>query len=417
MPSCGVPEIIPFRGLRYDASLDLARVVAPPYDVISDAERIALEDADPRNVVRLILPRDAGGTSKYTAGRALLDAWVGDGALRLDGEPSLTVYEMRAPLGEGTHVQRGILAAVALDDPAGVLPHERTYGEIVDDRLQLLRATACNLDPVFLVHHGADHQGADAIDAAAAAEPDARFETADGIEHRVWRLADPRAIEAVQRALEKVTVVIADGHHRWRTAQTYREERRATDGPGPWDHALAYLVDASRSGPVLLPIHRTLAGIKPEELMARTYKAIRSRKAPTADAARLAAELPSHQREGRTFAMTDGRRGWWLTVADRAAEREAMPTDRSDAWRALDVSVLHALVFERLLGGVQPGFVHSPGEAAAAIRRGDATVAILLQPMPFEAVRAVAEAGDPMPQKSTYFVPKPKTGIVLRSLR
>lgn len=417
-------DIAPFKGIRYDPTAveDLATVVSPPYDVIAPAGRDRLEDASPYNVVRLVLGRDEPGDderrNKYVRARALLDAWRASGVLQRDPDDALYVYEQRYRVGDVTGVQRGILAAVALEDPGagGVLPHERTYDDIVDDRLRLLRATAANLDCVFCVYAGLGEAG-EVLDAAVAADPVCRFRTDDdGVEHALWRVVDPAAIERVVRSLEKVQVVIADGHHRHRTAELYRAERRAAEGPGAWDRQLMFLVDVSRHGPALLPIHRVLSGIDAGEVRARLEPVFAFERADTTDAMRLAAEVARRRDAGRVYALLARDAAWWMRVADEEAVRAALPADHSTGWRDLDVSVLHAVAFERLLGGVTPQFVHHAEEVGEELEHRTADVAFLLAPPPFESVLAVAEAGDAMPQKSTFFVPKPKTGIVLRPL-
>jgi len=420
-----VVDIAPFRGIVFDPGAvgDLARVMAPPYDVISEADRDALEAASPYNVVRLVLGRDEPGdderANKYVRARALLDAWEAAGVLREEANDAFYIYEQHYRLGGTPRVQRGILAAVGLDDPSagGVLPHERTYDEIVDDRLALLRAAATNLDTIFCVYGAAHAAAAEAIDAATASDPVLRFADEDG-EQLLWRMDDPDDIATVTKALSDVRVVIADGHHRHRTAQRYRDEQRRAAGAGPWDGQLMLLVDADRNGPALLPIHRLLAGVDAATIRERLTGAFTIEPAGEADPDTLAEQVAGRgAREGRTFALLARDGAWWLTVTDAAAERAAMPADRSEAWRDLDVSVLHAWVFEQLLGGVTPRFVHHAHEAAAELAAGTADAAFLLAPAPFGAVLAVAEAGEAMPQKSTYFLPKPKTGIVMRSLR
>ena len=417
-------EIAPFRGTRYDPSAvdDLSLVVSPPYDVITEADRDALEAASPYNVVRLILGRDEPGdderSNKYTRARGLLEAWHAAGVLREDTGEALYIYEQRYELAGEKRFQRGVLAAVRLDDPGsgGVLPHERTYEKIVEDRLQLLRATETNLDTIFCVYDGQDQAAHDAIERAAATSPVAQFSTGDGIEHVLWAMTDVLDIGAVSRAIEKAQVVIADGHHRWQTALHYRNERRAAEGLGPWDLQLMFLVDASRWGPSLLPIHRVVSGIDATSAMEAMAPVVRAEPAPRGNPEGLARELAQRRARGRTFAMFDHYGAWWLTIADPAAERAALPADRSAAWRDLDVSVLHSLVFDKLLDGIKPRFVHSATEAANEVKSGEASLGFLLAPMPFDAVRAVAEAGDAMPQKSTFFVPKPATGVVMRAL-
>jgi uncharacterized protein (DUF1015 family) len=412
-----VPDIAPFRGIRYDPARtgDLSKVVSPPYDVISESARAELEAASPYNVVRLVLPQGEqdGTPSKYTEARATLDSWLAEGALRADDAEALYVYQMRTP----ELTTRGLLAGVSLDEERGVLPHERTYDHIVGDRLALLRAVETNLDTIFCVYEGSDAAAADAIDRAAATEPLARFDTPDGIEHTLWAIADAADIATIARAFEKASVVIADGHHRWRTAVLYRDEMRARDGAGPWDSQLMYLVDATRFGPALLPIHRAISGVEAAGALERLAPAFDAEEVEVAGADELYELLARRRADGRAFAMTDGTRSWLLRARNAAAERAALPVGRSAAWRDLDVAVLHHLVFDSLLGGVTPSFVHHPHEATDEIAAGRASLAFLLAPMPFEAVRAVAEAGEAMPQKSTFFIPKPVTGVVLRPLR
>ncbi len=415
-------SIAPFRGMRYDPDAvgDLGAVVAPPYDVIGDDARDELEAASPHNIVRLVLgrddPSDDETSNKYTRARGLLEAWLAAGVLRRDAEPSLYLYEQRYRVGSEDRVQRGVLGAVRLDEDGGVLPHERTYDDIVDDRLRLLRATATNLDCILVVHDGGDAAAHDAIDATCDTDPASRFTTPDGIEHGVWRVSDRGAIEVLARSIEKAQLVIADGHHRHRTAREYGAERHAAEGPGPWDAQLMLVVDAGRWGPTLLPIHRTVRGLDAAAALERLRPAFRVEEASTTDPDALAAELAKRRIYDRTFVMIDGAAAWWLTISDKVAEREALPPDRSPAWRDLDVAVLHTFVFGSLLGDPATGFVHSPAEAAEAIARGDADLGFLLAPMSFEQVRAVAEAKEAMPQKSTFFQPKPATGAVLRPL-
>jgi len=420
--SLPVADIAPFKGIRYDSAAveDLAAVMAPPYDVITEAGRDALEDASPYNIVRLVLgraaPDDDDRDNRNVRARALLDTWQAAGVLAADPTEAFYIYEQRYVIGGRTGLMRGILAAVALDEPGagGVLPHERTYDDIVADRLALLRATAANLDCVFCVYSG-DGEADAVIEAAVVSEPLARFRTEDdGVEHLLWAVTDRQAVGTIAGALEKAQTVIADGHHRHRTAQVYRDERRAAEGPGPWDRQLMLLVDASSHGPALLPIHRVLDGVTASDAMARLAPVFSFEPSATTDPLGLLEQLEQRRRTERTYVLLDAQQAWWMTIADEPAVGAALPADRSEAWRDLDVSILHAAGFDALLDGAAPRFVHHAEEAAEQVTAGG--VAFLLAAAPFEAVLAVAEAGDAMPQKSTFFIPKPKTGIVIRSL-
>ena len=412
-------NVAPFRGLRYDRAVvgDLATVTAPPYDVISPDALERFELASPYNVVRLILGREAAGVDQYTRAAQTLADWIREGVLALDDRETVTIYEQRFNVGGRERVQRGVLAAVELEEqPGSILPHEKTMAAPVEDRLKLMRATAANLSPVFAVYAGDDGGARDVIATTVEAAPLASFETADDrVAHRAWATSDPAAIAAIRRTIAAATVVIADGHHRYRTAQEYRAERRAAgDGAGPWDAMLMYLVDAGWHGPALLPIHRAL-DVPPAEILARIDGVFDVEPAAETDPDALAAELERRRAEGRTYALLGRDRAWWLTVADKAAEADALPADRSAVWRDLDVAVLEWLVVGKLLGA-QARYVHHPNEAAEQIARGEAQSGVLLAPPPFDAVRAVAESGEAMPPKSTFFIPKPRTGVVIRPL-
>jgi len=414
-----VATVSPFRGLRYDLSMvgDLASVTAPPYDVIAPEALERFEGMSPYNIVRLILSRSSGAKDQYTQAAETLEKWISDGILVRDQIDSITVYEQRFTVAGQERLQRGVLAAVSLDDDgAAVLPHENTMAAPVTDRLALLRATKTQLSPVFVVYASDDGGARDVVARTVEGTPLAAWASEDdGVAHRAWRLDDASDIKAFARTLAGATVVIADGHHRFRTALEYRAERRAADGPGPWDAMLLYFVDAGWSGPALLPIHRTL-GVAPEDVLSAVSGPFDVEEAEAADPEALALELEARRSRGRTFALLGRGRAWWLSVADKAAEADAMPADRSEVWRDLDVSVLEWFVMRRLLGGAEARYVHTATEAAELIARGDAASALLLAPPPFESVRAVAEARESMPPKSTFFIPKPRTGVVIRPL-
>ena len=409
--------VSPFRGLRYDLSVvgDLGRVTAPPYDVIAPEDLERFERASPYNVVRLILARGAG-SDKYTLAAETLDRWIREGILVRDQRESVTVYEQRFVLGGRERVQRGVLAAVSLDDDgSAVLPHEHTMTTPVEDRLNVVRATRAQLSPVFAVYAGDDGAPRETIGRVIEREPLAAWRSDDDdVTHRAWRL-EGSDIDAIVRPLTAATAVIADGHHRFRTALEYRAERRAADGPGPWDQMLLYLVDAGWCGPALLPIHRNI-DVEAADVIAKVSGAFDVEPAGTTDPEALAADIERRRSEGRLFVLLGRDGAWWLRVADKAAEADALPPDRSPVWRDLDVAVLEWFLLRRLLGGVEARHVHTATEAAQAIAAGEAAAALLLAPPPFDAVRAVAEAGEAMPPKSTFFVPKPRTGVVIRPL-
>jgi uncharacterized protein (DUF1015 family) len=405
-------RLSPFRALRFSGS-ELAPLLSPPYDVVDEDERSELEAADPHNVVRLILPRDVGGEprSAYRAAASLLASWRSSGVLVPDETPALYVYEMQ----EGAARTRGLVGAVGLTPPeAGiVLPHENTMAGPVADRLALTEATQANLEPIYLVYSG----GGAASQAVAAAdvEPPLATATVHGVTHRIWALTDPTTLRAVAGDLLPRRAVIADGHHRYATYLRHQADRHAAgDGAGPWDRGLALLVDASTYGPQVHPIHRYVPGLALSDAVSRAAAGFSARDVPAASALSELAEAG----KGAAFLLTDGSRWVLLTDPDPAQVDSALPAERSAAWRALDVTIAHQLLIDRLWGLRDHedvvGFEHDVPAAVAAAQRTGGT-ALLLNPTPVEAVAAVAEAGERMPRKSTLFTPKPRTGLLMRA--
>jgi uncharacterized protein (DUF1015 family) len=405
-------RLLPFRALRF-ATSDPAPLLSPPYDVIDEDERRELEASDPHNVVRLILPRDLDGQpgSAYAAAASLLAAWRSSGVLVPDPTPALYVYEME----EGESRTRGLVGAVGLTPPeAGVvLPHENTMAGPVADRLALTEATQANLEPIYLVYSG----GGPASQAVAAVDGDPPLASAvvDGVTHRIWALTDPAGLHEIAADLLPRRAVIADGHHRYATYLRHQADRHAAGaGAGPWDRGLALLVDASTYGPQVHAIHRFVPGLSLDDAVSRAAAGFSVQDVPASSA--LAALAAADK--AAAFVVTDGDR--WMLLTDPSPDLVAstLPAERSAAWRALDVTIAHRVLIDRLwqLQDTEDvvGFEHDvPAAVAAAQRTGG--VALLLNPTPVEAVAAVAEAGERMPRKSTLFTPKPRTGLLIRA--
>ena len=430
-PTLGVH---PFRGVRYDPARvsDLAAVTSPPYDVIDADSADHLERLDPHNVVRLILPRPSGvdGRGRYHDAALRLATWLDDGTLRQDEVPTLYVYEQST----GGLVQRGVLAAVDLRDPADhvVLPHEDVMAGPVADRLDLMRATGANLEPILLVYEGGGDTAA-VIEQVSAGAPDLETTTEDGWRQRVWAVTDPALHRRVADDLAPRQALIADGHHRFATYRRLQAERRA-DGErqGPWDRGLALLVD-SRTHPLRVQaIHRVVEGL--------SFDAAVTALRGTFTVQQLAGEVTNQPSEAQHDAprepagwlealdasalthplvLTDGRGAAMVGDPDRRAVAGSLEPLQSDLWRSLDASVLHALVLGQLFGlsdsDPRVRYAHDPAAAARAAERSGG-VALLMRPVDVSTVLAVAALGERMPRKSTSFGPKPRTGLVIRLL-
>jgi uncharacterized protein (DUF1015 family) len=409
--------LAPFRALRYDQdAVNLADVVAPPYDVIDDAEQAELEARDTHNVVRLTLPRDdAGEGSRYAAAASRLTQWRDAGVLRPDPDPAVYVYEQHA---DG-HTQRGLVGALGLTpaEDGIVLPHENTMAGPVADRLALMAATEADLEMIFLVYDGGG-AASRAVAGVDAESPLVDMSTPDGVRHRIWAITDPATLDEVAADLHTRRAVIADGHHRYATFLRYQADRHAAgDGAGPWDLGLALLVDGSTFGPQVHAIHRavpTLPADRAIDLAQRGFAVTEI----TGGLAAADATLAKAGVDGVAFVVSDGTRAWLLSDPDPDRLSAALPADRSAAWRALDVAIAHSYLIRdvwQLEDNEDVVEFHHDVDSAVRSASTGGGVALLLNPTPVADVAAVAAEGDRMPRKSTLFVPKPATGLLIRA--
>ncbi len=413
--------VTPFRGVRFDPARvpDVAAVTSPPYDVIDPDSADHLEQLDPHNVVRLILPREEaddapGRTSRYEHAAARLAAWQADGVLRRDDAAAMYVYEQSR---QGM-LQRGLLAAVELRDPDErvVLPHEDVMPGPVADRLELMRATRANLEPILLVYDGGGST-VQVIDAAADGRPLVETVTEDGIRHRLWALTDPAEQQAVAADLAPRQALIADGHHRYATYRRLQAEHHAAGrGAGAWDRGLALLVDSGAYPLEVQAIHRVVEGLPLDEATKAAASVFAVEPFGEDEEAAWAALRAAR---GHAYLLSDGTAFVLLSDPDPDVLAAALPPLHSTLWCALDASVLHALLLERVWkvedGSSRLRYVHDAVGALRAATRSDGT-AVLMRPVSVGDVLEVAATGERMPRKSTSFGPKPRTGLVLRLL-
>ena len=429
-----VATVRPLRGVRYDpARVDLSACLAPPYDVIGDAERRALATQDPHNIVGIDAGVDepgdvAGVADRYSRAAALLHAWTDAGVLRRDERPALYVHDHGFRTEDGrTAVRRGVVLRVrALPwGESDVLPHEHTLRGPKEDRLRLMRATSMQTSAVFLLWDGA--ADVDEVLAAATAGPPAvRAQTPgdDGVDtHALWVVDDPVAVVALGDALAPARLYMADGHHRFETAAAYAAERRAADpaaGPDA-DHAwtLAYVCSAGDPTLQILPTHRLVlpgpgvpGGL--DGLLARLDGRYAVERRPTlADAEAAAIAVRAGGRHAFGVSAPDG-----AALVHRAADPAvASPRERLDVSVAeTDLLVGAAGLDSDRIGGGALAYTRSVEEAARAVASGSAAFAITVGACSARQMMDVSDAGEQMPQKSTFFTPKVPTGLVLSPL-
>ena len=423
-------EVRPFRALTYRRRDPghLARVSSPAYDLVTPAGRDRLADADPHNIVRLILPRvdlaagsegspeDARRRSAELAAETLRN-WETDGVLVSDEKPSLWVYELSP--ADGSEPTVGWLGAVALPSPGSgaVLPHEDTYPVAVEGRRELLAATATDLEPIVLAHDP-EPEVAELTAAARDTVPTLEVEDTDGVRHRLWRVTDPAVLGRLTDALRRTGAVIADGHHRFAAAGAYARTSPPPPGAGS---ILALITPMGPGGLRVAPIHRVLPDLDLDAAVAAAAEGFKVSELPVTGDPRAVLDaidrwLVSPGRAG--FLVTDGRR--LVELSDPSPELlTTVPSEAPPAWRALDVVLAHHGLFERLWQrGDDPESVliaHGVAEAVALAAERAGVAVLLRAPSPAD-VAAVARAGARMPRKSTLFVPKPRTGLVLRPL-
>ena len=420
-------QLRPFAALRYAAVDSLGAVIAPPYDVISEAEQAELYARDPHNVIRLELAR--GGTDEPLAGRyahaaETLRQWRRRNVLGRDPFPAFYAYEERFPTPAGDRSRKGFFATVRLCDwdERVVLPHERTRPKPKADRRELLHTCRTQFSPIFSLFSDGDGQVRELLNdetrgvpiACAQVRPGGAGEIAPS--HQLWQLGE-RASEALIELFRDRQLFIADGHHRYETALEYRDERRhavaVTDPEAPYEYVMMLLVPAEDPGLVVLPTHRlvTLAGpLDTSDWWRRFHVEI----GEATSGADVYAELPRRGRDVPVFAAlgVEPGRVHWLTLKHPPSDWDAPPT-----WRDLDVGLLQRLVVEPLEHAqAEVEFTRDPDEALRHAESDPRHLSFLLNATGVEQILAVASAGDRMPEKSTYFAPKVATGLVMYPL-
>jgi uncharacterized protein (DUF1015 family) len=439
---------MPFRALRYNpqrAGAPLGDLICPPYDVIDAASQDALYKKSPSNIVRVELTKTEAGEApdaRYARAAKTLNEWLAGGVLAQDGKPAFYVYEQTFDIAYGgasrsqVVTRRGVFGAIKLE-PFGtgcVYPHEETFGGPKADRLNLMRASATCVSPVFGLVPDTDRAFAALLEKAAGArKPDCEFTEESGIVNRVWVATDEAWCAALSKQLAPASVYIADGHHRYETFCNYRNERRAADNDPDgaldkdYNHGLIVLVPMSDAGLFILPTHRLIQaapGLAKESFLKESAALFAQRPATDAELFQLAEEQTGPVKFGVVF--SDGSKMILdAKPAAVAAMQKAAPA-KSAAWRELDVAVLQELVLKGLLKLSEEKVLRKEGisytpDTRAALSRVTATggayvMGFVLRPTRIEQVQAVASAGEKMPQKSTYFFPKLLTGLVIRKL-
>ncbi|MEI8196238.1 MAG: DUF1015 domain-containing protein [Phycisphaerae bacterium] len=453
--------ISPLAAIRYPQSQQSA-LVAPPYDVLTEKDKAHLLARNGHNVVAIDLPHlppsQAGPDAAYAAAAHTLATWLEAGILMRDTKPALYAYQQTYTYAGVTYHRRGMFTRVRLEEfstgqaaaggggTGGIHPHEQTFSGPKEDRLKLMRATKANLSPVFGLYDDPENDVTDLLFEAVGSTPalaTAELPSMDGlsaVRSEIWAVTDHAVIQDITLMMADKDLYIADGHHRYTTCLNYRKELSEQRGVplehnDPANFALFVLIAMQDPGLIIMPTHRVVAAVGMEsfylerfvELAKKTCK-IMETKLNGDSLAKLEKELPSFG--PHAMGVYDPIGDQVIVIVPRDADPLAAFSDdpalagKSASWRALDVAILQHLVFDRI---VAPGFLaagakmswaypHEAHEVGKLCRGGQYRVGFILQPTPLTAVRDLCNAGELMPQKSTFFYPKLATGLVINPL-
>jgi uncharacterized protein (DUF1015 family) len=433
-------QIIPFRGMLYDPARvgSLRNVVAPPYDIIDAAGQHALHDRHPQNIIRLELgidqPGDGPTNNRYTRAAATLKNWIETGALKRDSEPTVYYHTIDyQPPSSGSSAPkktlRGFLVTTKLEslDSGHIYPHENTRAAAKTDRLNLLEACKANFSPIWLLYSD-PHNAILSLLENAVKGTQARIDFGDdaGCRQRLWAVTDRAVLDQIVHAMNSKPLFIADGHHRYETALNYQRTRRQQDGAPStlqsYDAVLMLLAPLEDPGLTVLPTHRVVTTPLPpyQTIVESLGEKFDLTEFPFTDAAKWAVRaqfIESLRTKGRstpTFGLVIRGENRYVTLSLKPAYR---PDAKASPRAKLDVSLLQQLVVT-VLCPTQPEqeailYTKDDHEALDWAANGTGTAALLLNATRVGEVQAVATAGERMPHKSTYFYPKPLTGLVM----
>lgn len=433
-------EIRPLRGVHYNQALlkDWSSVICPVYDIISPQHQQELYQRSEYNFVRLEfgrdLPQDTATDNKYTRAAATLEQWLRQGILVTDDKPAIYLYDQFFTHQGRECQRRSLTVRVRVEewDRMVVRPHESTMAEPKTDRLSLLWAIQANTSPILALYEDRDRQIAALLDNQARGKPLLDLKSVSGDGHRVWAITESRAINQIATSLADQPLYIADGHHRYESALTYRRQRRAA-GPSaspdaPYSFVMMTLVDFVDPGLLILPPHRLVRGIPKStlgELRAKleVFFAIEEWPLKTSGVWTRLDKLPKRKNENRLVLFgLDIENLYLLRLPDPVAVSQMIPYFHSELYKKLDVSIIDHVLLEEFLAlsrdqeKTSLAYSYDRQDAVNRVLNQEYQLAILLNPIKPQTVKAIADVGDKMPRKSTYFHPKLPAGLIVNRL-
>ncbi len=423
--------IKPFRGMRYNTAEagNISHLCCPPYDIISEEQRLAYINENEYNIIRLELPE--GGDNPYVTAAEILNLWKDKGVLITEDKPAIYIYEEEFIAGGARKSIKGIIARVKLEEfsKGVILPHEFTLSKAKEDRFNLMKTTNCNFSQIYALYMDESHTTLNTIDSLSECEPALEFTDGENVTHRLWIITDENAIEKIVSDFVDRKLYIADGHHRYETALNYRNycrENGISEEGGAQDYQMIYLVDMAHPGLVVFPTHRLvrdLPDFDKEKVIDGCCEYFDV--TPMQGTENTEAELLRLYDEGKkAFGFYCGKGEWYLLVLKNLEVMKEILPDLSPASQQLDVSVLHTLILEKIFGIDKENMANQKNltytkffeEAIYSVDCGKSQCSFILNPTRVTEIRDVAASGEKMPQKSTYFYPKMITGMVMNDL-
>lgn len=424
-------EIKAFRAMRYtDNAGEISKNICPPYDIISEEERLGFLAKSENNIVKLELPK---GEQPYEEAAKTLCEMKNAGILANDGKPGLYIYEEEFTAYGERKIVRGLYTRVKLCEfsEGVVLPHEETLSKAKADRFNLMSATFCNFSAIYSMYTDEEKVIRSRIDALAERKPDVEFTDYEGIVQRLWCVYDSEDIAFIEKAFADKKLYIADGHHRYETALNFKkkliQDGIIKDENHPGNYCMMFLADIDHEGLVVFPTHRMVKDLKDFnsakalEGMSQYFEIEKMNCPKCLEKALL------KNADKNSFGYFDGKDSYLLILKDNDEAKSALDNmleGKSDAYKSLDVSVLHNLILEKIFGidkenmanQINLNYTRSYDEAIERVKSGDYNCSFLLNSTKVRQIKDVAAAGEKMPQKSTYFYPKLITGLVMNEI-
>lgn len=420
--------IKPFRGMRYNTEKagEISTLCCPPYDIISERQRLDYIKENENNVIRLELPKE--GTNPYAKASEILKMWKENGILIHEDKPAIYIYEEEfTSYGQRKSI-KGIIARVKLEEFSKgiILPHEFTLSKAKEDRLNLMKTTNCNFSQIYALYMDKTHTTLNTINEQSKGKSAFEFTDSDNVTHRLWIVKDEMTIKKIVNDFADRKLYIADGHHRYETALNYRNycrENKLSKQGDPQDFQMIYLMDMEHPGLVVFPTHRMVKNLpdyNKENVIKQCsnyFDITKTDKTDTVES--MLAELYNNGK--KAFGFYCGNNEWYVLSLKNTDIMQKMLPEISKTSQQLDVTVLHTLVLEKIFGIDKENMANQKNltytkylnDAVSGVDSGEFQCSFVLNPTRVTEIRDVAAAGEKMPQKSTYFYPKMITGLVM----